>query len=168
MTEESIIGQYARVVVDDGTDPLHRGLRFACRVTGLVAPNPTEGRSILRGEIVSNDADGPLPLRLLEASLIITPEDPDASEARILGGGSFRAKLGLLSLSGELVAAGKGTLLRISSELPYERPCPDCQGWKVCEDCGGTGGESSAPCPYCRGTGECTRCGGSGSVTESK
>ena len=167
MTEESIIGQYARVVVDEGTGPLHRGLKFACRVTGLVTPSPSERRSVLRGEVVSSDADGPFPSTLLDASLIITPEDPDVSEARILEGGSFRARLGLVSLSGELVAAGEGALLRISEEIPYEESCPDCQGWKVCEDCGGTGGESTAACPYCRGTGACTRCAGSGSVTES-
>ena len=167
MTDGSIIGQYARIVVDEGTDPLRKGLRLACRLTGLTTRIASDRRSVLRGEIVSNDADGPLPAALLEASLLITPEDPDVSEARILQGGSFRAKLGLLSASGELVASGQGAFLRISEEIPFEGPCPDCQGWKVCEDCGGTGGEPNVLCPYCHGSGQCTRCAGTGSVTEA-
>jgi hypothetical protein len=165
MADDSIIGRFARVVVDDGTGLLQKGLKLACRVTGLSNPLASEKRSALRGEVVSNDIDGPLPSDLVRGSLIITPEDPEFSEARILEGGSFRARLGLLTLDGDLVATGEGALVRISEELPYERPCPGCQGWKVCEDCAGTGGES-AVCVYCEGSGHCIRCGGSGSVTE--
>lgn len=167
MMDESIIGRYARVVVDKGTGPLRRGLRLACRLTGLTTPLPTERRSVLRGEVVSNDADGPLPAALLDASLIITPEDPDISESRMLQGGSFHATLRLVALHGDLVATGEGALLRISDEVPYEGSCPACQGWKVCEDCGGTGGEPTAACPFCRGSGHCIRCAGLGVVTES-
>ena len=167
MTDDSIIGRYARVVIDNGTGPLRRGLRLACRLTGLTTPLHTERRSVLRGEVVSNDADGPLPSALLDASLIITPEDPDISESRMLEGGSFRATLGLVTLHGDLVGTGGGALLRISDEIPYEGSCPACQGWKVCEDCGGTGGEPNAACPFCRGSGHCTRCAGLGVVTES-
>src|SRR6266508_2432329 len=125
-------------------------------------------RSSLRGEVVSNDVDGPLTPSLLEGSLIITPEDPGASEATILRGGSFQARLGLLPVDGSLIASAAGALIRISQEIPFEGACPDCQGWKVCEDCGGTGGGPNAVCAYCRGTGQCTRCGGSGFVTESE
>lgn len=166
MSKDSIIGQYARLVVEDGTDPLRNGLRFACRVTGFMTSAPSELRPVLLGEVVSTDADGPLPAALIEASLIITPDDPDVSEARILEGGPFRARLGLVSVGGEIFAAGEGALLRISEEIPFEIACPDCQGWKVCEDCAGTGGEPTA-CGYCEGTGTCTRCAGTGSVTET-
>src|SRR6266571_8008286 len=107
-------------------------------------------------------------LSLLEGSLIITPDDPGASEATILRGGSFQARLGLLTIDGNLVASAEGALIRISQEIPFEGACPDCQGWKMCEDCGGTGRGPNAVCAYCRGTGQCTRCGGSGSVTESQ
>jgi hypothetical protein len=163
---ESIIGQYARVVVDEGTDPLRKGLKLACRLTGVTTPLASEKRSALRGEVVSNDADGPFSSELVQGSLIITPEDPEVSEARILAGGPFRAKLGLLTLSGDVVATAEGALVRISDQIPYERSCPDCQGWRVCEDCAGTGGEAESPCAYCDGTGQCNRCEGSGSVTE--
>ena len=166
MADESIIGRYARVVIDWGTEPLRKGLTLACRVTGLATPLASVRQSAIRGEVVSNDVDGPLPSELLQGSLIITPEDPDVSEARILEGGSFRARLGLLTLAGDLVATGEGALVRISGEIPYERACPDCLGWKICEDCAGTGGESGVPCLYCEGTGQCNRCEGSGSVTE--
>ena len=166
MAEGSIIGRYARVVIDDGTDPLRKGSRFACRVTGVTSPIASERRSILRGEIVSNDVDGPLPSTLLEASVIITPDDPDISESRILQGGSFRAKLRILTTGGNLIATGEGELTRISEEIPYEGLCPDCHGWKICEDCGGTGGDAGAECRFCGGTGHCVRCGGRGSVTE--
>ena len=167
MMDDSIIGRYARIVVDNGTGPLQRGLRLACRLTGLTTPLSTERRSVLRGEVVSNDADGPLPATLLDGSLIITPEDPDISESRMLEGGSFRATLGLVTLQGDVLATGEGALLRISDEIPYEGSCPACQGWKVCEDCAGTGGEQSAMCPFCRGSGHCIRCEGLGVVTES-
>jgi hypothetical protein len=166
MTDDSIIGQYARVVVDWGTEPFRKGLKLACRLTGLATPFASETRSALRGEVVSTDADESLPSELVRGSVIITPEDPGFSEAQLLEGGSFRATLGLLTLSGDLVATGEGALVRISGEIPYERACPDCQGWKICEDCAGTGGESGVPCLYCEGTGQCTRCAGSGSVTE--
>ena len=115
---------------------------------------------------MSTDADESLPSELVQGSVIITPEDPKVSEAQLLEGGSFRARLGLLALSGDLVATGEGALVRISREIPYERACPDCLGWKICEDCAGTGGESGEPCLYCEGTGQCNRCEGSGSVTE--
>jgi len=167
MANESIIGQYARVVVDWGTEPFRKGLRLACRVTGLATPVASDNRSALRGEVVSTDADSPLPSELVRGSVIITPEDPEVSEAQLLEGGSFRARLGLLTLTGDLVATGEGALVRISGEIPYERACPDCQGWKICEDCAGTGGESGVSCLYCEGTGQCNRCAGSGSVTES-
>ena len=166
MADESIIGQYARVVVDWGTEPFRQGLKLACRLTGLATPVASDRSSAMRGEVVSNDIDGPLPSELLHGSLIITPEDPAVSEAQILEGGSFRARLGLLTLSGDLIATGEGALVRISGEIPYERACPDCLGWKICEDCAGTGGESGAPCLYCDGSGHCNRCEGSGSVTE--
>ena len=166
MADGSIIGQYARVVVDEGTDPLRKGLRFACRVTGVTTPMASERRSVLRGQVVSNDVDGPLPSTLLEASVIITPDDPNTSEAQILEGGSFRAKLGLLTLSGSLVATGQGALIRISPDVPYESLCPNCGGWKVCEDCGGTGGDRDEECRFCGGSGQCNRCDGRGSVTE--
>ena len=168
MADESIIGQYARVVVDHGTGPLRDGLKLACRITGLASPEATEKHKSLRGQVVSNDVDGPLETGLLDGSLIITPEDPDLSEAKILQGGPLRARLGLLTPDGELVATGEGALVRFSSQIPYERACPDCQGWKICEDCGGTGGGPHAVCAYCRGTGHCTRCAGSGGVTESE
>ena len=168
MADDSILGRYARVVIKQGTEPLHDGLKLACRITGLASSEAADKRSSLRGEVVSNDVDGPLPPMLLEGSLIITPEDPEASEANILRGGSFRAKLGLLTIDGSLIASAEGALIRISEEIPFEGACPDCQGWKMCEDCGGTGGGPNAVCAYCRGTGQCTRCGGSGSVTESQ
>ncbi len=167
MADESIIGRYARLVVDRGTDPLRNGLKIACRITGLSSTEAAERKSSLRGQIVSNDVDGPLPPSLLEGSLIITPEESDVSEAKILQGGSFRAKLGLLTLDGELLATAEGALLRLSEEIPYERMCPDCQGWKMCEDCAGTGGGPEAVCAYCRGSGRCTRCDGNGLVTET-
>ena len=165
MSRSSILGQYARLIIDEGTGPLRKGLRIACRVTGLATRNASETQSTLRGEVVSNDAD-PITSTLLEGSLVITPEDPDISEARILEGRSFRAKLGLVTIDGELIATGEGALVRISEEVPYERPCPGCQGWKICEDCAGTGGEGSAPCPYCDATGLCRYCEGTGAVTE--
>src|SRR5947208_2260813 len=90
MADESIIGRYARVVIDWGTEPLRKGLTLACRVTGLATPMAALRQSAIRGEVVSNDVDGPLPSELLHGSLIITPEDPDVSEARILEGGSLR------------------------------------------------------------------------------
>ncbi|HEX9339656.1 MAG TPA: hypothetical protein VF992_00570 [Thermoplasmata archaeon] len=167
MADDSIIGRYARVVVERGTEPLRGGLKLACRITGLAGPESAQKGSSLRGEVVSNDVDGPLPTSLVEGLLIITPEDPDVSEAKILQGGSFEARLGLLTTDGDLVASAEGALIRISQEVPFEGACPDCQGWKMCEDCGGTGGGPHAVCAYCRGTGQCTRCGGSGFVTES-
>jgi len=166
MADESIIGQYARVVVDWGTEPFRSGLKLACRLTGMATPLASERRSALRGEVVSTDADEPLPSELVQGSVIITPEDPEVSEAQLLEGGSFRARLGLLTLDGDLVATGEGALVRISEQIPYERACPDCLGWKICEDCAGTGGESGPSCLYCEGTGQCNRCEGSGFVTE--
>lgn len=168
MADGSIIGRYVRVAVDRGTEPLRDGLRLACRITGLSSTDASDTKSSLRGEVVSNDVDGPLPPSLLEGSLIITPEDADTSEAKILDGGTFPAKLGLLSGDGNLLATGVGTVLRISEEIPYERACPNCQGWKICEDCGGTGGGPAAVCGYCHGSGHCARCQGSGVVTESE
>src|SRR6266571_5377300 len=106
MADDSILGRYARVVIQQGTEPLRDG--------------------------------------------------------------SFRARLGLLTIDGSLVASAEGALIRISEEIPFEGACPECQGGKMCEDCGGTGGGPNAVCAYCRGTGQCTRCGGSGSVTESQ
>src|SRR5881392_3222935 len=79
MADESIIGRYARVVIDWGTEPLRKGLTLACRVTGLATPLASVRQSAIRGEVVSNDVDGPLPSELLQGSLIITPEDPDVS-----------------------------------------------------------------------------------------
>jgi hypothetical protein len=121
---------------------------------------------MIRGEVVSNDVDGPLPAELLQGSLIISPEDPEISEARILDGSSFRAKLDFFTVDGEIVAVGEGALVRVSEEIPYERPCPDCMGWKMCEDCAGMGGEPTSVCAYCDGSGVCTRCRGTGSVKE--
>lgn len=167
VSDGSIIGQYARIRVDQGDAPLRSGLTFACRVTGLLNPNRSDPRSVLRGEVVSTDVDGPLPADLIGSLLIITPRDAHASEARILEGESFRARLGVVSASGEQIAAGEGSLVRVSREIPFERMCPACQGWKICEDCGGTGGDS-IECAYCRGTGACVRCSGTGSVTEAE
>ncbi len=167
MANESIIGRYARVTIDRGTEPLIGGLKLACRITGLWTSDAATRTSSVRGDVVSNDVDGPLPTRLLEASLIITPLERDISEAVILQGRAFKAKLGLLGLDGEMIATGEGSLVRISEEIPFERLCPDCQGWKICEDCGGTGGETDARCVHCGGTGACTRCKGSGVITES-
>src|SRR5438876_10777331 len=147
MPDESIIGRYARVVIDWGTEPLRKGLTLACRVTGLATPLASVRQSAIRGEVVSNDVDGPLPSELLQGSLIITPEDPDVSEARILEGGSFRARLGPLTLGRDLVATGEGALVRISGEIPYEGACPDRQGWEVGADGAGTGGESEGHRP---------------------
>jgi hypothetical protein len=166
MAEDSLIGQYARLVVAEGTGPLRKGQALACRVVGLSVLSSSERMSVIRGEVVSNDIDGPLPSDLMGASLIITPADPEVSETRILEGGTFRAKLGFLTLNGEIVATGEGVLLRISDEVPYERPCPGCMGWKMCEDCAGTGGETSLACAYCDGSGVCTRCDGTGAVKE--
>jgi hypothetical protein len=166
MADDSLIGQYARLVVAEGTGPLRKGLALACRVVGLSVLSPSEKMSAIRGEVVSNDIDGPLPSELMRGALIITPDDPEVSEAGILEGGTFRAKLGFLTLDGEVVATGEGALVRISDELPYERPCPGCMGWKMCEDCAGTGGEATAMCAYCEGRGVCARCDGSGSVKE--
>ena len=84
MADDSILGRYARVVIQQGTEPLRDGLKLACRITGLASSEASEKRSSLRGEVVSNDVDGPLPPMLLEGSLIITPDDPEASEAKIL------------------------------------------------------------------------------------
>jgi hypothetical protein len=166
MAGDSLIGQYARLVVEEGTGPLRKGLTLACRVVGLSLLVPTDKMAAIRGEVVSNDIDGPLPSELVQGSLIITPEDPEVSEARILQGDTFRAKLGFLTLDGEVIATGEGALVRISEEIPYERPCPGCMGWKLCEDCAGTGEMGIVVCPYCEGTGVCGRCGGSGSVIE--
>ncbi len=168
MTDDSIIGRYARVVVERGTGPLNDGLKLACRITGVTTPEPRETNSALRGEVVSNDVDGPLEPSLLEGFLVITPIGSDLSEAKILQRGAFRAKVNLLDIHGEVVARAEGELIRISDEIPFESACPDCQGWKICEDCGGTGGSSEAVCPYCRGSGQCTRCKGTGFVTESE
>ena len=167
MAGESILGRYARIVVDQGTAPLQEGLKFACRITGLTTDAPAMRKSSLRGEVVSNDVDGPLDPSLIEGSLIISPEDPEVSEGSLLRGGSCRANLSLLSIDGEIVAHGQGALTRLSEEVPFESVCPDCQGWKICEDCGATGGGPSAVCAYCRGTGQCHRCAGRGMVTES-
>jgi hypothetical protein len=166
MAGDSLIGQYARLMVEEGTGPLHKGLTLACRVVGLSVLVASDGMSAIRGEVVSNDIDGPLPSELVRGSLIITPEDPEVSEAGILQGATFRAKLGFLTLAGEIVATGEGALVRISEELPYDRPCPGCMGWKMCEDCAGTGELGTAACPYCEGSGMCTRCEGMGSVIE--
>src|SRR5438034_5891118 len=97
MPDESIIGRYARVVIDWGTEPLRKGLTLACRVTGLATPMAALRQSAIRGEVVSDDVDGPLPSELLHGSLIISQDDPDDSEARILGGGWFRGQIGPLS-----------------------------------------------------------------------
>jgi len=165
VVDDSIVGQYARVLIKEGTGPLRKGLTLACRLIGVSMSMRSEEASTLRGQVVSNDTDGPLSADLIHGSLIITPEDPDFSEARILETGTFRARLGLLTVGGDLVATGDGAVVRISEEIPYERTCPQCSGWKMCEDCAGTGGES-APCPYCEGSGQCTRCHGSGSLIE--
>ena len=166
MRPGSLIGQYARLLVTEGTGPFHKGVKIACRVTGLTGLDAPGKASALRGEVVSNDADGPFPASMLKGSLIITPEDLDLSEARILEGGTFRARLGLLTLDGHLVATGEGSLVRISEEVPYDRLCPGCQGWKICEDCAGTGGNEDVTCAHCEGSGQCTYCEGVGSVTE--
>lgn len=166
MTDETIVGQYARVVIEGGTGPLRKGLTLACRLVGLSMERGIQRGSMIRGEVVSNDVDGPLPTELLRGSLIISPEDPEISEGQILDGSSFRAKLDFLAQDGEVVAVGEGALIRVSEEIPYERPCPSCMGWKMCEDCAGMGGESTAVCAYCEGSGVCTRCRGTGSVKE--
>ena len=166
MPDESLIGRYARVVVESGTDPLRKGMKLACRITGVTTPEPTQTKSALRGEVVSNDLDGPLPPSLLEGFLVIAPIDANLSEAGILQRGSFRASVNLLDQQGEVIARGKGALVRLSDEIPYDGLCPACQGWKICEDCAGTGGGPHAVCAYCRGTGRCSLCEGSGSVTE--
>lgn len=160
------MGQYARVVVDEGTGPLRKGLTLSCRLVGLSTAIRNHRGSAIRGEVVSNDIDGPLPSELIRGSLIISPEDPEISEGRILDGSSFRAKLDLLTLDGEVVAVGEGALVRVSEEIPYERPCPGCMGWKMCEDCAGMGEGPTAVCAYCEGSGVCTRCRGTGSVQE--
>jgi hypothetical protein len=165
VADDSIVGQYARVLIEEGTGPLRKGVKLACRITGLSQPMRSHEGSAIRGQVVSNDIDGPLPSELVEGSLIITPEDPEVCEASMLATGTFRARLGLLTVGGDVLATGNGAIVRISDEIPYERPCPECGGWKVCEDCAGTGGES-AICAYCEGSGHCTRCDGSGSVTE--
>src|SRR5437773_12556070 len=102
MADESIIGRYARVVIDWGTEPLRKGLTLACRVTGLATAMAALRQSAIRGEVVSNDVDGPVPSELLRGSLLITPEAPDGSEARVLEGCSFRACPGLLPAHGAL------------------------------------------------------------------
>jgi hypothetical protein len=168
MAGDSILGRYARIVVDQGTAPLQEGLKLACRITGLATETPATRKSSLRGEVVSNDVDGPLDPSLVEGSLIISPEDAGVSEGSLLQGGSFRANLSLLSIDGELIAQGRGALTRLSEEVPFESVCPDCQGWKICEDCAATGRTADTVCAYCRGTGQCHRCGGLGSVTESE
>lgn len=167
MGDDSIIGRYARIAVDEGSTPLLDGLKLACRITGLATEDAAQRKPALRGQIVSNDVDGPLDRDLVEGSLIISPTDPDISEAILLQGGSFRTNLSLLSDDGAVIARGHGALLRLSEDVPFEGVCPNCQGWKICEDCAGTGGGPKAACGFCGGTGHCARCGGSGSVTES-
>src|SRR5207247_8843932 len=132
-------GQYARLLGSRGSGPLHKGMKIACRLTGLAILDPRGKQSAIRGEVVSNDADGPFPSWLLAGSLIITPEDPNLSEARILEGGTFRARLGLLSDDGALVATGEGSLVRLSDEVPYDLTCPGRQGRKAWQDWAGTG-----------------------------
>src|SRR2546421_9180620 len=117
MADESIIGRYARVVIDWGTEPLRKGLTLACRVTGLATPMAAARQSAIRGEVGSNDVDGPLPSELLHGSLIITPEDPEVSETRSLEGGTLRARLGILTLDGDIVATGEATRARISGVI---------------------------------------------------
>src|SRR5436309_13235934 len=73
MADESIIGRYARVVIDWGTEPLRKGLTLACRVTGLATPMAALRQSAIRGEVVSNDVDGPLPADLPLGALINQP-----------------------------------------------------------------------------------------------
>src|SRR5438552_16566269 len=128
MRSGSLVGQYSRLGVGRGSGRLHKGMRIACRLTGRAILDPRGKQSAIRGEVVSNDADGPFPSWLLAGSLIITPEDPNLSEARILEGGTFRARLGLLPDDGELVATGERSLDRLSGEVPSDRTCPGCQG----------------------------------------
>src|SRR2546430_17613412 len=73
MADESIIGRYARVVIDWGTEPLRKGLTLACRVKGLATPMAAARQSAIPGEAVSNDVDGPLASDLLHGPLIIQP-----------------------------------------------------------------------------------------------
>src|SRR5438552_18950747 len=96
MRSGSLIGQYARLVVSRGSGPLHKGMKIACRLTGLAILDPRGKQSAIRGEVVSNDADGPFPSSLLAGSLIITPEDPDPYEPAILQGRYCRARVRLL------------------------------------------------------------------------
>ena len=166
MPDESVIGRYARIVVESGTNPLRKGLKLACRITGVTTPAPNS-KSALRGEVVSNDLDGPYPTSMLEGFLVIAPIDRDLSEAGMLERGSFRASVSLLDPLGKVIARGKGSLLRLSDEIPYEGLCPACQGWKICEDCAGTGGGPHAICAYCHGSGRCSLCEGAGTVSES-
>src|SRR5207245_9218064 len=73
MLDESILGRYARVDVDRGTDPFRGGLRLACRITGLASPDSAERKSSLRGQAVSNDVHGPPEPAPLAEYLIIRP-----------------------------------------------------------------------------------------------
>lgn len=167
MANESLIGQYARVTIERGTEPLRKGMRLACRITALWTSDVVARTIAIRGEVVSNDVDGPLPTRLVDGSIVITPVESDVSESVMLQGGPFRANLLFVGSAGETIASGEGSLIRISAEVPFDRLCPDCGGWKICEDCGGTGGEANAPCPHCDGSGSCSRCKGRGVMTET-
>src|SRR5437667_8348155 len=97
MRSGSLIGQYARLVVSRGSGPLHKGMKIACRLTGLAILDPRGKQSAIRGEVVSNDADGPFPSWLLAGSVIITPEDTNLSVGRNLEGGALSARIELIS-----------------------------------------------------------------------
>src|SRR5437879_12023606 len=96
MRSGSLMGQYARLVVSRGSGPLHKGMKIACRLTGLAILDPRGKQSAIRGVVVSNDADGPFPSWLLAGSQIITPSEPNLSEARILEGETLRSRLGVV------------------------------------------------------------------------
>src|SRR5438874_13838120 len=118
MRSGSLIGQYARLVVSRGSGPLHKGMKIACRLTGLAILDSRGKQAAIRGEVVSNDADGPFPSWLRAGSLSIAPEDPDLSEARMLEGGTFRAWVGLVPNDCSLVGTRAGSLSRPSDPGP--------------------------------------------------
>jgi hypothetical protein len=159
-------GRYARIFVTGGTLPFETGLRLAGQIVSVTGVEPEQGPISLVVRVVS-DFPEDVPPGFLNKQIVVALSNRELSTGDDPKQVPVNVDLELISEDGASLARGIGSLVRFADDIPYESRCPDCQGRKTCDDCGGTGKWPTMTCPYCAGDGLCGHCGGKGFITES-
>jgi hypothetical protein len=159
-------GRYARIVVTGGAPPFESGVRLAGHIVAVTAAEPEQGPISFVVRIVSHIPDDP-PSGFRSKRIVVTTPDRTSLLDGDVKDAPVHVDLELIADDEVSLARGTGGLVRFADDIPYESVCPDCQGRKTCDDCGGSGKWPTMTCPYCGGNGICGHCGGKGFITES-